>query len=220
MADWLISWIPLYYPLKLAFIIWLQLPSTKGASKIYHAFIQPNLKRHEGRVDDALVQAQRCGPLCLAARLSAGMSLPQGGGEAARKRMLLRVWSLAPLPQPRRRGGVAVERGNTPQLGNPHRVPRARQPPPAACRGSSSLGGGASSLLRIAHPPRTQRPLLTRIACVHSFASQSVQDIRTRGVAAWGTDVIRRVQSRGGSGSMPGSSTGGDIAPDNSSHVA
>lgn len=84
----------------------------------------------------------------------------------------------------------------------------------------SSLGGGASSLLRIAHPPRTQRPLLTRIACVHSFASQSVQDIRTRGVAAWGTDVIRRVQSRGGSGSMPGSSTGGDIAPDNSSHVA
>lgn len=143
MADWLISWIPLYYPLKLAFIIWLQLPSTKGASKIYHAFIQPNLKRHEGRVDDALVQAQRCGPLCLAARLSAGMSLPQGGGEAARKRVLLRVWSLAPLPQPRRRGGVAVERGNTPQLGNPHRVPRARQPPPAACRGSSSLGGGA-----------------------------------------------------------------------------
>jgi hypothetical protein len=111
VADWLISWIPLYYPLKLAFIIWLQLPSTKGASKIYHAFIQPNLKRHEGRVDDALVQAQ-------------------------------------------------------------------------------------------------------------SFASQSVQDIRTRGVAAWGTDVIRRVQSRGGSGSMPGSSTGGDIAPDNSSHVA
>ena len=58
VADWLISWIPLYYPLKLGFILWLQLPSTQGATRIYMQFVQPQLKLHEGRIDGSLDQAR------------------------------------------------------------------------------------------------------------------------------------------------------------------
>ena len=58
VADFLVSWIPLYYPLKLGFILWLQLPSTQGATRIYMQFVQPQLKLHEGRIDGSLDQAR------------------------------------------------------------------------------------------------------------------------------------------------------------------
>ena len=45
-------------PLKLGFILWLQLPSTQGATRIYMQFVQPQLKLHEGRIDGSLDQAR------------------------------------------------------------------------------------------------------------------------------------------------------------------
>merc|ERR1711998_329329 len=41
VADWLISWIPMYYLAKLAFILWLQMPQTKGATLIYRTYVLP-----------------------------------------------------------------------------------------------------------------------------------------------------------------------------------
>eukprot|EP00695_Tsukubamonas_globosa_P003442 TRINITY_DN636_c0_g1_i1.p1 TRINITY_DN636_c0_g1~~TRINITY_DN636_c0_g1_i1.p1 ORF type:complete len:160 (+),score=44.42 TRINITY_DN636_c0_g1_i1:49-480(+) len=52
--DVFISWLPLYYPLKLLFIIWLQLPQTQGAKKLYNGFIEPYLNKHEGNIDKAI----------------------------------------------------------------------------------------------------------------------------------------------------------------------
>ena len=58
-ADWLISWIPLYYVAKLAFILWLQMPQTHGAKIIYTTHVLPLLKRHETSIDSALEEGRR-----------------------------------------------------------------------------------------------------------------------------------------------------------------
>ncbi|KAL8096984.1 HVA22-like protein k [Apium graveolens] len=50
-ADKLISWFPLYYHMKLAFLIWLQLPSVNGARQLYTSHIRPFLLRHQTRLD-------------------------------------------------------------------------------------------------------------------------------------------------------------------------
>ncbi|KAK1358715.1 hypothetical protein POM88_043189 [Heracleum sosnowskyi] len=50
-ADRLISWFPLYYHMKLAFLIWLQLPSVNGARQLYTGHIRPFLLRHQTRLD-------------------------------------------------------------------------------------------------------------------------------------------------------------------------
>ncbi|GAQ87791.1 hypothetical protein KFL_003770110 [Klebsormidium nitens] len=48
---WL-SWLPLYYHLKLAFLIWLQVPpSNSGARVLYMRLLRPLLRRHQGRMD-------------------------------------------------------------------------------------------------------------------------------------------------------------------------
>mmetsp|Transcript_8375 Transcript_8375/g.17295 ORF Transcript_8375/g.17295 Transcript_8375/m.17295 type:complete len:178 (-) Transcript_8375:79-612(-) len=55
-ADYVISWLPLYYLLKLGFILWLQLPQTQGATQLYIKCVQPLVKKHEEEIDRALEQ--------------------------------------------------------------------------------------------------------------------------------------------------------------------
>ncbi|CAK7339537.1 unnamed protein product [Dovyalis caffra] len=50
-ADKLISWFPMYYHMKFAFLVWLQLPSAEGAKKLYMNHLRPFLLRHQARVD-------------------------------------------------------------------------------------------------------------------------------------------------------------------------
>ncbi|KAI7736908.1 hypothetical protein M8C21_032339 [Ambrosia artemisiifolia] len=50
-ADKLISWSPLYYHMKLAFLIWLQLPTTNGAKQLYTNHLRPFFLRHQARLD-------------------------------------------------------------------------------------------------------------------------------------------------------------------------
>eukprot|EP00241_Pyramimonas_parkeae_P012138 CAMPEP_0114247270 /NCGR_PEP_ID=MMETSP0058-20121206/12931_1 /TAXON_ID=36894 /ORGANISM="Pyramimonas parkeae, CCMP726" /LENGTH=189 /DNA_ID=CAMNT_0001360561 /DNA_START=2356 /DNA_END=2925 /DNA_ORIENTATION=- len=60
-ADWLISWVPFYYLAKLAFVLWLQMPQTQGATQLYVQHIQPLVKRHEEEIDRALEEGYRKG---------------------------------------------------------------------------------------------------------------------------------------------------------------
>ncbi|KAK4262198.1 hypothetical protein QN277_027783 [Acacia crassicarpa] len=53
-SDKLISWCPMYYHLKFAFLVWLQLPSTDGAKKIYVNHLRPFLLKHQAKVDQIL----------------------------------------------------------------------------------------------------------------------------------------------------------------------
>ncbi|CAJ1930013.1 unnamed protein product [Sphenostylis stenocarpa] len=53
-TDKLISWCPMYYHLKFAFLVWLQLPPTSGAKQLYANHLRPFLMRHQARVDQVL----------------------------------------------------------------------------------------------------------------------------------------------------------------------
>ncbi|XP_020978663.1 HVA22-like protein k isoform X2 [Arachis ipaensis] len=53
-TDKLISWFPMYYHIKFAFLVWLQLPSTDGAKQLYMKHLRPFLSRHQAKVDQIL----------------------------------------------------------------------------------------------------------------------------------------------------------------------
>ncbi|KAJ2778145.1 hypothetical protein H4R18_004783 [Coemansia javaensis] len=40
-TGFLLYWIPFYYPIKLGFLIWLMLPASRGAERLYLAAIRP-----------------------------------------------------------------------------------------------------------------------------------------------------------------------------------
>lgn len=46
----------MYYPLKTAFLLYLALPQTSGASYLYSAHVRPFFAAHESEIDSALVQ--------------------------------------------------------------------------------------------------------------------------------------------------------------------
>ncbi|KAE8647586.1 HVA22-like protein k isoform X1 [Cucumis sativus] len=50
-SDKFLSWVPVYYHLKFAFLVWLQLPATSGAKKLYMNYLRPFLLKHQGKVD-------------------------------------------------------------------------------------------------------------------------------------------------------------------------
>ncbi|XP_059982338.1 receptor expression-enhancing protein 3 isoform X2 [Lagenorhynchus albirostris] len=57
VADQTVAWFPLYYELKIAFVIWLLSPYTKGASLIYRKFLHPLLsskERSQGAITERL----------------------------------------------------------------------------------------------------------------------------------------------------------------------
>ncbi|XP_062366584.1 receptor expression-enhancing protein 4 [Cinclus cinclus] len=60
-TDLLISWFPFYYEVKMAFVIWLLSPYTRGASLLYRRFVHPMLARKEKDIDAFLVRARERG---------------------------------------------------------------------------------------------------------------------------------------------------------------
>ncbi|XP_066520775.1 receptor expression-enhancing protein 3 [Hoplias malabaricus] len=58
ITDLTIAWFPLYYEIKIAFVIWLLSPYTRGASLIYRKVLHPLLTSREREIDDYIVQAK------------------------------------------------------------------------------------------------------------------------------------------------------------------
>ncbi|KAI0260054.1 TB2/DP1, HVA22 family-domain-containing protein [Gloeopeniophorella convolvens] len=56
LAEWLVSWIPFYYFVKMIFLLYLALPQTRGASYLYQTHLAPLLRTHEPQIDAALAQ--------------------------------------------------------------------------------------------------------------------------------------------------------------------
>ncbi|NWS76797.1 REEP4 protein, partial [Crotophaga sulcirostris] len=49
---------PFYYEIKMAFVIWLLSPYTRGASLLYRKFVHPTLSRREKEIDTCIAQAR------------------------------------------------------------------------------------------------------------------------------------------------------------------
>ncbi|XP_051958457.1 receptor expression-enhancing protein 3-like [Xyrauchen texanus] len=58
ITDLTLAWFPLYYEIKIAFVIWLLSPYTRGASVIYRKALHPLLCSKEREIDDYIVQAK------------------------------------------------------------------------------------------------------------------------------------------------------------------
>ncbi|KAK4749266.1 hypothetical protein SAY87_026715 [Trapa incisa] len=54
VADILICWLPLYGELKLAIIIYMWHPKTKGTAVVYNALLRPFITKHENDIDKNL----------------------------------------------------------------------------------------------------------------------------------------------------------------------
>lgn len=50
-SDKILSWFPLYYHMKFAFLVWLQLPSSNGAKHLYARHLRPFLLKHQERLE-------------------------------------------------------------------------------------------------------------------------------------------------------------------------
>nr|XP_006008665.1 PREDICTED: receptor expression-enhancing protein 1 isoform X3 [Latimeria chalumnae] len=58
ITDIFLYWFPFYYELKIAFVVWLLSPYTKGSSVLYRKFIHPTLSSKEKEIDEYLSQAK------------------------------------------------------------------------------------------------------------------------------------------------------------------
>lgn len=57
VTDIVLSWFPFYFELKIAFVIWLLSPYTKGSSLLYRKFVHPTLSKRETEIDEYITQA-------------------------------------------------------------------------------------------------------------------------------------------------------------------
>jgi len=58
VAEWLVSWIPLYSTFKAIFFLYLALPQTQGSTYIYTVHLRPFFARHEGQIDMAIAEVR------------------------------------------------------------------------------------------------------------------------------------------------------------------
>ncbi|XP_026888517.1 receptor expression-enhancing protein 3a isoform X2 [Electrophorus electricus] len=105
ITDLSMAWFPLYHELKVAFVVWLLSPYTRGASLIYRKFLHPLLASKEREIDDYIVQAKErsyetmvsFGRQGLTIAASAAVSAAVKGQGAISER--LRSFSIADLTQ-------------------------------------------------------------------------------------------------------------------------
>ncbi len=58
-GDRLISWLPLYYEAKIAFVIWLTLPQFRGATILYNSVVQRYIVQYEPQIDRHIDETTR-----------------------------------------------------------------------------------------------------------------------------------------------------------------
>ncbi|OCH86725.1 hypothetical protein OBBRIDRAFT_207248 [Obba rivulosa] len=58
VAEWLVSWLPLYHSFKTLFLLYLALPAGSGGSYLYTSYLLPLLSTHERQIDAFLAHAR------------------------------------------------------------------------------------------------------------------------------------------------------------------
>jgi hypothetical protein len=123
--EQLLWWFPLYYTCKIGFLVWAQLPATRGAEFLYRRFLRPLLIAHMPAIDALLAHAALAGG---AAGAAAGMA---AGGAGA---------GLAMLAE----GGMAGAAGGS-GGGGGLAMPAAGHAAAGGAAGGGGGGGGAGA---------------------------------------------------------------------------
>jgi len=55
--DYVLYWVPLYFIVKLLFLVWLFFPKYQGANVIYTKVVQPTLTKYRKQIDSAVAEA-------------------------------------------------------------------------------------------------------------------------------------------------------------------
>jgi hypothetical protein len=50
-GSWILMWVPFYYLLKAAFLLYLMLPMTRGAEQVYSGIVAPVLRMYQPEID-------------------------------------------------------------------------------------------------------------------------------------------------------------------------
>jgi receptor expression-enhancing protein 5/6 len=77
--DWsetLFYWVPFYYPIKLAFLIFLFAPQTKGAAKLYDYVIRPFITKHQSDIESGITRVGEAASI--AARIAKEEAIKKG----------------------------------------------------------------------------------------------------------------------------------------------
>lgn len=56
-VGWAISWFPFYQDVRACFMLWLVLPQTQGATKLYFEYVHPTLTKHESEIEEFISRA-------------------------------------------------------------------------------------------------------------------------------------------------------------------
>jgi receptor expression-enhancing protein 5/6 len=68
LSDTALSWLPVYHPLKLIFLLWCFLPQYQGSQLVFDILVKPVLMRHEAAIEDGVETLQQ-GRTCVSAWL-------------------------------------------------------------------------------------------------------------------------------------------------------
>lgn len=56
-SDAIVGWFPIYWLCKCAFMLYLYMPMTRGAEKMYVRFVRPFVQKHQQTIDSKMGQA-------------------------------------------------------------------------------------------------------------------------------------------------------------------
>ncbi|KAM0829919.1 hypothetical protein ACQ4PT_066563 [Festuca glaucescens] len=77
-ADRAVSWLPMYGEAKLALVVYLWHPNTRGAGRVYEGYLRPLLARHGADIDRGLLEMRARARDLTASQLKAAASVGQG----------------------------------------------------------------------------------------------------------------------------------------------
>lgn len=79
-VDWVLFWVPFYYSAKIAFLVWLMHPATRGAEVMWRSLLRGLFLKYVCHIDGFLNEAGTAGSAVTAAARTAATTVFAAGG--------------------------------------------------------------------------------------------------------------------------------------------